>query len=70
MMESAFRKIRDRIIQEPSRLLNSLSRLSEPIGRTNNQMDFGMFTPDPQYRSSDIDHLEINSQTISTKIKV
>ena len=61
-MGAAFRKVRDRIIQEPSRLLNSLSRLSEPIGRTNSQMDFGMFTPDPPYRSSDIDHLEIQSQ--------
>ena len=61
----AFRKVRDRIIQEPSRLLSSLSRLSEPIGRTNSQMDFqlnGMFTPDPPYRSSDMDHLEIHSQ--------
>ena len=64
-MEAAFRKVRDRLTQEPSRLLNSLSRLSEPIGRANSQMDLqlnGMFTPDPPYRSSDMDHLEIHSQ--------
>ena len=64
-MEAAFRKVRERLTQEPSRLLNSLSRLSEPIGRANSQMDLqlnGMFTPDPPYRSSDMDHLEIHSQ--------
>ena len=64
-MEAAFRKVREKLTQEPSRLLNSLSRLSQPMDRANSQMDLrsnGMFTPDPLYRSSDLDHLGIHSQ--------
>ena len=64
-MEAAFRKVREKLTQEPSRLLNSLSRLSQPMDRANSQMDLrsnGMFTPGPLYRSSDLDHLGIHSQ--------
>ena len=61
-MEAAFRKVREK----PSRLLNSLSRLSQPImDWASSQMNLqsnDMITPGPLYRSSDLDHLGIHSQ--------
>ena len=66
-MEAAFRKVREKLTQESSRLLNSaLSHLSQPImDRAHSQMDLrshGVITPGPLYRSSDLDHLGIHSQ--------
>ena len=69
-MEAAIRKMREKLTTEPSRLLNSaLSHFSPPImDRANSHMDLrsgsrqsGAITP--MYRTSDLDHLDIQSPT-------